>query len=97
MAFQGLCVLYRYTRATHQVRKHLSPKLHSVGVGPVLTPPSLTLVEELLRFGGGEISKDLGDGEITHIVVSAGDLTRLRAIRESIQWYFYPTGYIFYS
>lgn len=62
----------------------------------VLILPSLTLVEELLRFAGGKISKDLGDGDITHIVISVGDLTRLRAIRESIQWYFYPAGHMFY-
>ncbi|KAL0639553.1 DNA ligase (ATP) [Maublancomyces gigas] len=44
------------------------------------------LAESLFEFAGGKISKGLSSLEITHIVVSPGDLSRLRAIRESIQW-----------
>lgn len=57
---------------------------------------SVVLVEDLLQFAGGKTSKNLSDEEITHIIVSVGDSTRLRAIRESIQWYFYPTGDVCY-
>lgn len=63
----------------------------------LLQSSSVVLVEDLLQFAGGKTSNNLGDEEITHIIVSVGDSTRLRAIRESIQWYFYPTGHVCYS
>lgn len=34
--------------------------------------------------------EDVRDLEITHIVVKAGNLSKLQAIREPIQWHFFP-------